>query len=505
MGEPSREGSVLAGKYRLDAELGRGGMGAVYRAYHLRVHKEFAVKVLHASVRDHRSIASRFFLEAQAAGRIGHPGILDVYDVGEDDGDGSPFLVMELLRGEPLSALVRRARLDVDAACWIASEVLDVLHAAHQAGVIHRDVKPQNVFLTEGPLTKDGTRERRVKLLDFGIAKFQSEGSVLTRSGEIIGSPLYMSPEQARGEAELDPRADLWSVGAMLFEMLTGKCAHTASTPVAVLAKILTVPAPPPSTVNQEVTPEIDAIVGQALRIDREERFPSAATMRDAILDLRARRGTGNGIPRLPGAEPADAAVPADATPIAISSTVTADRAPSPSRPPSRPQSRAATPPALEVDAAAASVTPAASALATQAPRASRSRLAGLILAVLGALVLVPWYVHFTSSRASAPSPLASPSLQESSGAPASTSPSPSPVGSVETPSASTSSISSPASVSPSASSSVPPSQRGALPTAAPAARPSCAANEVLSRGHCCPRGLEWQGTRCERPLATEF
>jgi eukaryotic-like serine/threonine-protein kinase len=500
MGEPSREGSVLAGKYRLDAELGRGGMGAVYRAYHLRVHKEFAVKVLHASVREHRSIASRFFLEAQAAGRIGHPGILDVYDVGEDDGDGSPFLVMELLRGEPLSALVRRTRIDVDAACWIASEVLDVLHAAHEAGVIHRDVKPQNVFLTEGLPAKDRTRERRVKLLDFGIAKFQSEGSVLTRSGEIIGSPLYMSPEQARGEAELDPRADLWSVGAMLFEMLTGTCAHTASTPVAVLAKILTVPAPPPSTVNDEVPPEIDAIVGQALRIDREERFASAAAMRDAILDVRARRGTGSAVPRLPSARALEAAVSADATPIAISSTVTADRAPSPSRP----QGRAATTPAPEVNTAAASVTPAASALATDAPRPSRSRLTGLILVVLGALVLVPWYVHFTSSRAPAPSPVASPSLPESSSAPAS------PASSVEAPSASASGSSpstgpSPSSTPSSPSSSGSPSRGGLPATNAPAARPACAANEVVSRGHCCPRGLEWQGTRCERPLATEF
>src|SRR5687768_1828367 len=153
-------------------------MGAVYRAFHTKVHKTFAIKLLHGEAAEHRGIASRFFLEAQAAGRIGHPGILDVYDVGEAD-DGTPFIVMELLRGEPLASLLRRngeQRLGVDAACWIAIEVLDILDAAHKAGVIHRDVKPQNVFVVAGK-----NEALSVKLLDFGIAKFaEKDKSLIT-------------------------------------------------------------------------------------------------------------------------------------------------------------------------------------------------------------------------------------------------------------------------------------------------------------------------------------
>src|SRR5512142_2314444 len=126
-------------------------MGAVYRAFHLGVHKEYAVKVLLAEVAEHRTIGQRFKLEAQAAGRIGHPGILDVHDIGTAE-DGTTFIVMELLRGEPLSALLRRTgRLDPETACWIAVRVLDILAAAHKASVVHRDVKPQNVFLCEAP------------------------------------------------------------------------------------------------------------------------------------------------------------------------------------------------------------------------------------------------------------------------------------------------------------------------------------------------------------------
>jgi serine/threonine-protein kinase len=202
----SRIGTILAGKYRLDREIGKGGMGAVYRAFHLRVHKEFAVKVLLAEVAEHQSIAQRFLLEAQAAGRIGHPGILEVYDVGEDD-NGVPFIVMELLKGEPLAALLKRHRPAAETACWIAEQVLETLDAAHKANIIHRDVKPQNVFLCEA-----AGRTRTVKLLDFGIAKFAAgpDASAITKSGEIIGSPLYMAPEQAKGELDVDARADVW-------------------------------------------------------------------------------------------------------------------------------------------------------------------------------------------------------------------------------------------------------------------------------------------------------
>jgi eukaryotic-like serine/threonine-protein kinase len=300
----ARLGQILESKYRLDEELGRGGMGVVYRAFHLRVHKEFAVKVLSAEVAGKKSIAARLVLEAQAAGRIGHPGILDVYDVGEDR-DGRPFLVMELLRGEPLSALVARGPLDPKNACWIAAQVLDILDAAHRAGVIHRDVKPQNVFLVAptdaairaearaGSAPDDEPRgPRTVKLLDFGIAKFKLEdGTSITGSGEVMGSPLYMAPEQARGEDDVDARVDVWSVGAMLYEMLAGKPAHSASTAIAVLSKILTETAPPVSSRRGPIPREIEAVVRGALVIEREGRFASAREMLDALTEARTSLG----------------------------------------------------------------------------------------------------------------------------------------------------------------------------------------------------------------------
>jgi serine/threonine-protein kinase len=532
----SRVGSIVASKYRLDEELGRGGMGAVYRAYHLRVHKEFALKVLLSEVMEHRSIASRFFLEAQAAGRIGHPGILDVYDVGEDT-DGTPFIVMELLRGEPLSSLVRRERLDVDAACWIAMEVLDVLDAAHRAGIVHRDVKPQNVFVTErvaettpvsgktpSPSASAATLPgsglvHGVKLLDFGVAKFGSSadgGSVLTRSGEIIGSPLYMAPEQAKGDPDLDARADVWSVGAMLFEMLTGKCAHAATTPVAVLAKILTEPAPFPSTRDDRVPPELDVVVARALRIDRLERWPSAREMRDALADVRAKRGTAEKPPNIPRAPKRPTPLPpADRTPGAITSTVAAG-----SDPPKRPWSshpKKSTGVAAETEAPGAQrrglstggwgegEAVVGSAVTNDAGPA-RSRMYAAGAALVAAAVLVGAYVYTTGRDAPAPAGASS----SASTLPAATSAAPAASSAselVEAPSATASAPGSATPPDPVASASVSaPDPVASVPRPIPApAVAKCAANEVLSHGHCCQRGLEWQGGRCERPLATTF
>jgi serine/threonine-protein kinase len=462
-GEVSRVGSIIASKYRLDEELGRGGMGAVYRAFHTRVHKVFALKMLLGEVAKHRSIASRFLLEAQAAGRIGHPGILDVYDVGEDT-DGTPFIVMELLRGEALSTLLRRERLELEAALWIAMEVLDILAAAHKAGIIHRDVKPQNVFITE---VGDA---RGVKLLDFGIAKFSgiaADGSALTRSGEIIGSPLYMAPEQAKGEPDLDERADVWSVGAMLFEMLTGSCAHAATTPVAVLAKILTETAPAPSSKNGKVPEPLDMVVAKALKIDRAERWPNAKTMRDALAEVRATLGH-SGPPSLPKA-PKISIPPAstDRTPGAITSTLL--------------QSEPPPPPA-----------PAADVQGTTVPsQKSRSPLltVGLVAAAAGALIFVGRQLQ--SSSPPSPPPARVEPVVASSVAPT-------PIPSVA-PAVSVAPVVASAASAPIVDAGKP------APAPASAPGPKCATGEIVSNGHCCARGLEWQNGRCERPIATTF
>ena len=287
--EPRLVGTIIGNKYRVDAELGRGGMGAVYRVTHLQVHKEFALKILHDRLTTNREAGVRFLKEAQAAGRIGHPAILDIYDVGEA-ADGTQFMVMELLRGESLAGVLEAGALTVDQATWIATELLGALVAAHRVGIVHRDVKPQNIFLANGP---DG--KRVVKLLDFGIAKFleTSEESALTRTGKIVGSPLYMAPEQALGDGPIDGRVDVWSIGATLFEMLAGGVAHNGVSPVAVLARILTEPAPRVSTRASAIDPELDDIVARALKIERSERFASAADMLEALLALRAKLGLG--------------------------------------------------------------------------------------------------------------------------------------------------------------------------------------------------------------------
>jgi serine/threonine-protein kinase len=465
-------------------------MGAVYRAFHLRVHKVFALKMLLGDIARHRSIASRFQLEAQAAGRIGHPGILDVYDVGEDT-DGTPFIVMELLRGEPLSALVHRQPLEVEPALWVAMEILDVLEAAHKAGIIHRDVKPQNVFLTEAP-----SGARGVKLLDFGIAKFAQsiEASALTRSGEIIGSPLYMAPEQAKGEPDVDARVDVWSVGAMLFEMLTGQCAHAATTPVAVLAKILTEPAPPPSSRTPGVGAELDAVVQKALTIDRAERWPTAKTMRDALAVLR----TSEGVPALPA--PVKISVPpnsGDRTPAAITSTIAAASTPPPS-------GFAETEPARAFEPKTRAETPRARDERKRSPLI----MAAAVAVVIGAGIYV---VKQGSSNTSAP-----PAESATGAGSPSVTPSATPVSAVPmldaAPAPLTSEMvaelhvaSSDPHAMPSVGASASKPAASARSASSVSSAPRCAAREHLSLGHCCELGLEWQNNHCERPIATQF
>ena len=277
MAAADRIGSLIASKYRLEALLGEGGMGSVWRAAHVTVGKRFAVKVLHAEVSKHPDAKRRFTQEAQAAAKIGHPAILDVYDLGEDGGE--LYMVMELLEGESLAQRVARGPLPISESLEVAVGVLDALDAAHGANVIHRDIKPANVFVVRG-----ATGRAAVRVLDFGIAKFQETADgAKTSSGTVLGSAYYMAPEQVRADAEIDARADVWAVGATLYELLVGEPAHKAPTQSAVIAKIVMTPAPPVSQRRTDVDPKLDAIVARALRIDRAERFSSAAEMRDAI------------------------------------------------------------------------------------------------------------------------------------------------------------------------------------------------------------------------------
>src|SRR6516162_4089599 len=231
-------GQTIAGKYRLNRLLGTGGMASVWSATNVFTEREFAIKFMLPQVARTPEAARRFLLEAKVSGRINHPNIIEVIDVGQAE-DGSLFLVMELLNGVSLEAAVRRQRppMLVHEFLVLMRDVAEALSAAHRAGIIHRDLKPTNVFLH-----KD--RDGRVvpKILDFGVSKILEEGNntALTVVGTVLGSPLYMSPEQATGAAGIDGRTDVFAFGAILFEALSGQRAFDAPNFNALIVAIAT-------------------------------------------------------------------------------------------------------------------------------------------------------------------------------------------------------------------------------------------------------------------------
>ncbi|MDI7267449.1 MAG: serine/threonine-protein kinase, partial [Myxococcota bacterium] len=274
-------GKVLGGKYKLLRRLGSGGVGTVYEALHTVIENKVAVKVLRPEFAGSDTLARRLVDEAKAASAIGHPSIIRVFDVGTTD-EGLTFLAMELLSGEELAAHIRRsAPLDCDDAVEIIVDVLDALKAAHAKGIIHRDLKPENIFLTAGP-----HGQRWVKLLDFGIAKVIAHrlgAPRLTQAGTVVGTPFYMSPEHARGARDLDVRIDVYAVGVILFEMLTGKVPFDGRSYNEVLAKVLSDPFPQPCKLNPGIPEGLEAVILRAAAKDRNARFPTAAAFIDAL------------------------------------------------------------------------------------------------------------------------------------------------------------------------------------------------------------------------------
>ena len=282
-------GETLGGRYQVVRLLGQGGMGSVYEARHRGTGRRVAVKVLAAELLQHPDAIGRFQLEAQAAGAIESLHIAQVLDVGVDPRLGVPFLVMEHLVGEDLErASARLGALSADLVIRVGAQACLGLSRAHAAGIVHRDIKPANIFLTE----RDGG-ELIVKLLDFGIAKLRptdapgADGHKLTRTGTLLGSPLYMSPEQVQGEKTIDARTDLWSLGVTLYEALSGRTPHhDVETVGKLLITICTAPPPPLQTVAPGVPRALAAIIDRALRIDPGQRFQSAREMLEALRRL---------------------------------------------------------------------------------------------------------------------------------------------------------------------------------------------------------------------------
>jgi serine/threonine-protein kinase len=284
------------GKYKLHEIVGRGGMGVVYRAEHVYIGKEVAVKILHDGYGGREESIKRFLREARAASLINHPNIVDVTDFGKSN-DGTVFFVMELLHGEPLDALMQREhRLDLLRSITIVNQIGGALGAAHAKGIVHRDLKPENVMLTrregrrelirqindESGLHVVTEREKAfdfVKILDFGVAKVRdpnvNEGRV-TQQGVVFGTPEYMAPETARIGVS-DPRTDVYALGVIFYEMLTGTVPFSGETAVDVMLKVVSEPVEPPRerAPGIEITPDAEHLIMKALSKDPQRRQQS--------------------------------------------------------------------------------------------------------------------------------------------------------------------------------------------------------------------------------------
>ncbi|MFE1378564.1 protein kinase [Streptomyces sp. NPDC058740] len=284
-------GSVAGGRYQLRDLLGEGGMASVYLAYDSALDRQVAIKTLHTELGREQSFRERFRREAQAVAKLSHTNIVSVFDTGEDTLDGAvmPYIVMEYVEGQPLGSVLasdvqQYGAMPADKALKVTSDVLAALETSHEMGLVHRDIKPGNVMMT-----KRGV----VKVMDFGIARAMQSGvTSMTQTGMVVGTPQYLSPEQALGRG-VDARSDLYSVGIMLFQLLTGRLPFDADSPLAIAYAHVQEEPVAPSSVNRSVTPAMDALVARALKKNPNERFPSAAAMRDECLRVLSAGQTG--------------------------------------------------------------------------------------------------------------------------------------------------------------------------------------------------------------------
>ncbi|WP_053927044.1 protein kinase domain-containing protein [Streptomyces chattanoogensis] len=330
------EHRMLGERYELVEQLGHGGMGTVYRAVDHRLRRTVAVKTLSAELALQPEFLTRFQREAHAAAALNHPGVATVHDVGEDDAGGGvePYLVMEYVEGRTLSRVLNDGAMAVAQAVDITRQVLQALEHSHRHSIVHRDIKPANVMLT-------GTGT--VKVVDFGIAKALSEVATrLTGTGVAVGTPAYLAPEQINGH-ETDHRTDLYAVGCLLYELLTGRPPYTGDSPFSVMHQHLAAEPVPPSRLRPELPPALDAVVVKALSKDREDRFADASAMKTAVGEAA---GDGPAVPvRTPARTPTRTPTTVDPAPAAVGSAPAAvvsappavDPAPAdPSPPPAR-------------------------------------------------------------------------------------------------------------------------------------------------------------------------
>ncbi|MDX3321515.1 MULTISPECIES: protein kinase domain-containing protein [Streptomyces] len=286
-GQGRYAGRALAGgRYQLRDLLGEGGMASVHLAYDSVLDRQVAIKTLHTELGREQAFRERFRREAQAVAKLTHTNIVSVFDTGEDDLDGmtTPYIVMEYVEGRPLGSVLdedvrQQGAMPADKALKITADVLAALEISHEMGLVHRDIKPGNVMMT-----KRGV----VKVMDFGIARAMQSGvTSMTQTGMVVGTPQYLSPEQALGRG-VDARSDLYSVGIMLFQLVTGRLPFDADSPLAIAYAHVQEQPVAPSAVNRALPPAVDALVARALKKNPNERFPSAEAMRDECLRVAA-------------------------------------------------------------------------------------------------------------------------------------------------------------------------------------------------------------------------
>ncbi len=279
----ARVGTILAQKYRLLRVLGTGGMGAVFEAENTWTERRVAIKLMIGPRVHDADLAARFLREARAASKIEHPNVVHVLDMGQDPDDGTLYIVQELLAGRDLrSVLDERRMLAPREAFEYLLPVMAGLISAHDRGIVHRDLKPENVFIARTP---DGVKP---KLIDFGLAKVKDAGRSdmsLSRTGEAMGTPYYMSPEQARGERAIDAQTDVWAMGAVWFEVLSGRCPFLGDSYNELLAKILTEDAPPLASLAPPLPTGLADVIQRSLQGDRAVRYRSMQAFMRALID----------------------------------------------------------------------------------------------------------------------------------------------------------------------------------------------------------------------------